>query len=399
MTPGYSLIDAVNLPPGEGIHVEGGRISAPNDPALPGFRRIKLNGDRLLPGFINAHDHLHLNHYPRTRYRRHHENVSEWIGDIDSRRHSDPVLRACGEIPRAKQLLHGGLKNLLSGATTVAHHDPHYDALRAADFPVRIAQPQGWSHSLFIDGADKVRASCEATPPTQPWIIHAGEGVDATASGEFAALESLGCLRANAVFVHGVAFDREQLQRLALTGAAIVWCPASNDFLFSTTFDARALLATRLVALGSDSRLSGSRDLLEEMNLACRLASMDDSRCIRMVTGDAAGILRLPDRGSFGAGNLADFCVLPAGISMAQVTRADLRAVVIGGRFRYGDEDYRNAFQAAEGTREISVDGRRKWLDRALVERAIELGIEEPGVEWQAARNAPYAPRAAGSRS
>jgi len=90
---------------------------------------------------------------------------------------------------------------------------------------------------------------------------------------------------------------------------------------------------------------------------------------------------------------------LPAGISMAQVTRADLRAVVIGGRFRYGDEDYRNAFQAAEGTREISVDGRRKWLDRALVERAIELGIEEPGVEWQAARNAPYAPRAAGSRS
>src|SRR6478736_5375686 len=176
MTQGFSLLDAANLPRGYGIHVANGQISAVNGDAPAGLRPIHLHGDRLLPGFINAHDHLHLNHYPRTRFREKHANVSDWIVDIDTRRHSDPVLRACGEVPRAKQLVHGALKNLLSGVTTVAHHDPQYEALRAADFPVRIAEAQGWSHSLFIDGAQKVRASCEATPPTRPWIIHAGEG-------------------------------------------------------------------------------------------------------------------------------------------------------------------------------------------------------------------------------
>jgi cytosine/adenosine deaminase-related metal-dependent hydrolase len=338
-----------------------------------------------MPGFINAHDHLHLNHYPRTRYRERHTNVREWIEDIDSRRYSDAVLRTCGEFPRAAQLLQGGLKNLLSGVTTVAHHDPYYEPLQSGDFPVRAVHPYGWSHSLFIDGGEKVRAACRATDAATPWIIHAGEGVDAAAADEFRMLEELDCLRPNTVLVHGVAFDRPQLQRMAGAGAALVWCPASNHFLFSATADVRALLATDRVALGSDSRLTGSRDLLGELNFACQLASMDDTRALRMLTADAAKILRLPDRGELRAGTLADLCVLPAGLPLPEATRADIRAVVIGGRFLYGDEYYRDAFLATAHTREVRVDGRARWLDSALVAQAMQFRVQEAGVEWPGA--------------
>ncbi|MEO8397780.1 MAG: hypothetical protein ABI700_32605, partial [Chloroflexota bacterium] len=30
---------------------------------------VNLNGYAIYPGLINAHDHLELNHYPRTKYR------------------------------------------------------------------------------------------------------------------------------------------------------------------------------------------------------------------------------------------------------------------------------------------------------------------------------------------
>jgi cytosine/adenosine deaminase-related metal-dependent hydrolase len=378
MSEGFALLD-----PAMGVlRISGDRIAGVETAPRPNDRIIDLGADRVIPGLINAHDHLHLNHYPRTRFRERHKNVSEWIEDIDTRRSSDAVLRTCGELPRASQLLQGGLKNLLSGVTTVAHHDPFYEPLQSADFPVRTVHPYGWSHSLFIDGAEKVREACVATEASVPWIIHAGEGVDAAAGQEFETLDELGCLRPNSVLVHGVAFDPQQLQRMAGAGAALVWCPASNDFLFSATAAVDALLATDRLVLGSDSRLSGSRDLLAELNLASRLASIDDARAQRMLTRDAARVLRLPDRGELRAGTLADFCVLPAGLPLTRATRADIRAVVIGGSFRYGDEDYRDSFMAAAATREVRVDGRAKWLESALVAQAMKSGIREVGLEW-----------------
>jgi hypothetical protein len=41
-------------------------------------------------------------------------------------------------VPREERLLIGGVKNLLSGVTTVAHHDPLYSCLQEATFPVRV---------------------------------------------------------------------------------------------------------------------------------------------------------------------------------------------------------------------------------------------------------------------
>ena len=343
---------------------------------------VDLRGDRLLPGLINAHDHLALNDHPRTRFREHHRNVCEWIEDIDSRRQSDPVLAACEKVPRNLRLLRGAIKNLLCGATTVAHHDPAYASLHSADFPVRVPRNYRWSHSLGIDGEASVRDACRATPPDSPWIIHAGEGIDAVARAEFARLAALGCIKANTVLVHGVAFEAAHLERLAAARGALVWCPGSNLFLFGRTVDVTPLVSARAVMLGSDSRLSGENDLLCELGLAAAQAPSLIGHLTDMVTCDAARLLRLDDRGALRRGLLADCIVLPAGMALHEARRSDLRAVIVGGELRYGDRDYVAAFDAGARMAPVAVDGAAKYLDATLAAVLPEQGVQ---THWQAA--------------
>src|SRR5262245_17097720 len=162
------------------LRVERERIVSVGPRPRAGDTIVDLAGDRLLPGLINAHDHLQLNVYPRQKHRAQYTNVVAWIDDINARRADDPAL-AADRSTRHARLLQGGLKNLLSGVTTVAHHDPFYEPLGAVDFPIRVVRDYGWAHSLSIDGEDAVRRSCRETPREQPWIIHAAEGVDAQA--------------------------------------------------------------------------------------------------------------------------------------------------------------------------------------------------------------------------
>ena len=365
---------------GAALRIAGGRIAG--FAARPGDLRVELGRDRLLPGLINAHDHLQLNALPRLKYRDSYRNVGEWIADIEPRLRTDPLLRANSAVPRAQRLLIGGLKNLLSGVTTVAHHDPLHAVLQEGQgFPVRVLSGYGWSHSLALDGAAAVQRAQRQTPADQPWIIHAAEGIDAIAAAEFDALQALGCLRANTVLVHGVALDAAQQRRLVQAGAGLVWCPSSNLHLFGRTLDVRALIDQGCVALGSDSRISGEQDLLAELRVARELHGLDEASLEALVTTDAARLLRLPDRGRIEPGAQADLLVLPAGLPLSRARRADVRLVLVGGEPRYADPDLAAAFGAAADLLPVRVDGRPKYLARSLVQALGEAQIGEPGLE------------------
>ena len=54
---------------------------------------VNLRGAIVLPGLINAHDHLELNHYGRLKGRDRYENASGWIADIRPRLSADPTIR------------------------------------------------------------------------------------------------------------------------------------------------------------------------------------------------------------------------------------------------------------------------------------------------------------------
>jgi len=364
------------------LRVRGERVISVGLPPQRDDVVVDLRGDRVLPGLINAHDHLQLNNYPRVKFRDAHRNVGEWISDVDSRRTSDARLAQAKQVPREARLWQGALKNLLAGVTTVAHHDPLYPVLRASHFPIRILTDYGWAHSLGIDGEASVQRSHRETPGLWPWLIHAGEGVDAAATREFGRLESLGCMTANARFIHGVAFNSDERERLANMGAGLVWCPASNLYLFGRTADVRMLAARGCVALGSDSRLSGSRDLLDELREAHATGMVLEEEIESLVTGASAALLRLTNRGALREGMLADIVILPRAMPLWNARRADLRGVMLGGNLLYGDASIASQLLPSDDRAGIVVDGCDKVLRRDIADQLQRYAAGELGVQW-----------------
>src|SRR5579872_3585761 len=102
------------------LHIRNGRI-LPFETKVPGPLEYDLSGYLLLPGLINAHDHLEFGLFPRLG-RGPWKNAGEWAAAI-YRPHCSPV-REHRAVPRSARLYWGGIRNLLSGVTTVAHHNP-----------------------------------------------------------------------------------------------------------------------------------------------------------------------------------------------------------------------------------------------------------------------------------
>lgn len=372
------------------LRIEGDRIVALGESPQPCDRIVDLQGARLLPGLINAHDHLQWNHCPHLEYAAPYRNVNEWIAEVNARASADDWFGSDTTASRDSRLHAGGIKNLLSGVTTVAHHDPLYPALSRPDFPIRVLADQGWSHSLPVEGEESVCRSCQRTRSDQPWIIHAAEGLDEASAHELERLDALGCLRPNTLIVHGVALGRAQLARLAAAQASLIWCPSSNLRLFGRTAQIGDLLIAGRVALGTDSRLTGSRDLLEELRVAAALSGADEQTLESLVTRDNARLLRLTDRGELREGTLADLLVLPRGMPLTRATRSDVRLVIVDGIARYGDRDLATTCAPTNRWAAVVVDGRSKVLDGRLAARLFSSEVLEPGVEllraeWRAA--------------
>ncbi|MGB7340367.1 MAG: hypothetical protein WBC91_15830, partial [Phototrophicaceae bacterium] len=152
---------------------------------------INLEGYTLFPGLINAHDHLELNHYPRTKFRDVYDNAHQWGEDVNTRLNDEP-FKTLRSYPIWDRLFIGGLKNLLCGATTVIHHGPKYREMFRKDFPVRVLKKYGWSHSLHFDSEADIIKSYKSTPKDVPWFIHLAEGTDDIAASEYQRLKKMG---------------------------------------------------------------------------------------------------------------------------------------------------------------------------------------------------------------
>lgn len=363
------------------VRIGGSRIASVGEPRQAHDHVLDLAGDRLLPGLINAHDHLPLNHLPRLEPARRYQNVREWIAEVDRARRKEGALKAAVAVPLAERLLLGGVKNLLSGVTTVAHHDPLYPDLCELQYPVRVVTRYGWAHSLYVEGEAKTLESRRRTPADWPWIIHAGEGIDEEAREELWTLDRLGCLGGNTLIVHGVALGAPERHRLRAASAGLIWCPSSNLHLFGVTAAVTELMSAGRVALGTDSRLSGSRDLLDELRTAAQQVDTSPAALESLVTRDAARLLRLADCGTISPGARADLLVVPAGMPLQRVHRSHVRLVMLDGTPLYGDPDVAAALAPAVGWAEIAVDGRAKALEANLAGRLRRLAPREPGLE------------------
>jgi cytosine/adenosine deaminase-related metal-dependent hydrolase len=375
------------------------RILAIDEAPRRGDAVFDLENAFVLPGLINAHDHLELNHYGSIRPRPHYQNAADWVADLRPLLKSDAAIRRNMEMPLAARLLIGGVKNVLAGATTVAHHNPLYRELRRS-FPVRVVRKYGWAHSFYLEGVPvgaggergaNVVAAARRTPLTRPFIVHAAEGLDDRAEAELALLERARAVRPNTVLVHGVAMDNATWTRMMGAGASLAWCPASNMFLLGRTVPARHLLdadASGLdrICLGTDSRLTGSRDLLDELRVARDAGRVTPDELLRMVTTSAARALKLRHAATLAAGSPADLIVVPplrdtAADSLLAASRSDLRLVVVDGRPTVGARGVAPVFDARGVSHApLLVDDRERIADRKLAAAIARSPVPEPGV-------------------
>jgi cytosine/adenosine deaminase-related metal-dependent hydrolase len=384
-----AIVNALVLAADGSVHdtlrIRRGAVQALGGQPQSGDVVVDAGGDVVCPGLVNAHDHLELNSFARLKWRSRYGNVREWIADFQPRFAGDPALALARPGTLDDRVWVGGLKNLLSGVTTVCHHNPLHRPLRRR-FPVRVVRRLGHSHSLQIDG-ERVQESYRRTPAAWPWIIHAAEGVDADAAGEFDRLDALRCLGANTVLVHGVALRNGHVVRALNHGVGLVWCPSSNEFLFGETADVRAFAAAGRVALGTDSRLSGEGDLLDELRAAGRTGQLTAEELFRTVTTDGAAILRQPDAGRLAAGKPADVIVVHRRTTdpvaaIVTASRADVRLSMIGGKPLYADRAMRAVFDTQrERPARVLVDGQERFLAGWIARRAGRMALGEPGLE------------------
>jgi len=274
----------------------------------------------VVPGLINAHDHLHRNHYGRLG-RPPYANAYAWAADIQVR---DAERISTGRArERRDALLEGAWKNLFCGVTTVVHHDPWQPDFEGG-FPLKVVR---------VRNADSLgmAADLDGLGEDGPFCLHLAEGADARAAGEVRDLAELGLLGPNLIAVHGVGMDEDAVDRFRASGAALVWCPSSNRFLFGRTAP-DALLAEGIdVLLGSDSRLTGDGDLLDEIHCARTLGALDDERLAGAVGAVAARRFGLPAP-SLEAGSDADLIVVRRPVLAARAE--DVLLVIAGGALR-----------------------------------------------------------------
>ncbi len=374
-------------PIGHSLRIHRGRIAAIDEASQRADCIIDGQGGLIIPGMINAHDHLELNTFKRLKYQEQYMHSRQWIEDIEARFDEDPDLVQPRQQPLVDRLWVSAFKNLLSGVTTVCHHNPLHKPLKR-NYPIRVVQRYGFCHSLFR--GDDPEKSYQATNPNWPWIIHLAEGVDAEATAEFDTLDQLGLLRPNTVLVHGVGLTVEQQQTLAKRGGGLIWCPASNEFLFGRTADVEQLAAVGKVALGSDSRLTGADDLLAELQVAHQTGQLDWQQLFRLVTIDAANLLRLSGVGSIVEGAPADFVLLPSPTrddlfsELLGLNRSQIVLVMVGGKPLVGAPQMQSVFEAANVQRtSVFIDGQLKLMADNLAAQWEGKKVRESGISLE----------------
>ena len=326
-----------------------------------GEKVLELRGWRALPGLINAHDHLGLNLLPHLGEPPY-DSLYHFAEDV-YRPEQSPIrdtLRAAA----LDRLLWGGFKNLISGVTTVIHHDPFpRRVLLHPAYPVTIFRRYAWSHSLRF-GDDP--AAAYARRRGRPFIIHAAEGVDDESYGEIGRLDELGLLGPDTVLIHAIASTVADCERLAAARTSVVWCPASNLRLYHRTAPLALLRGRIRLALGTDSTLTGSATLLGELQIALETGLASAEEILEMVTTGAAAIFRLSgERGRIIEGAVADLMVVPdtgagaAGDLLASHP-AHLGLVTCGGRPRLATAEWAEALDL--GSPNARVEGVPRWL-------------------------------------
>jgi cytosine/adenosine deaminase-related metal-dependent hydrolase/ubiquinone/menaquinone biosynthesis C-methylase UbiE len=355
------------------VRIEGEHIASISEDFKSTDPVLDLSGYSILPGLINAHDHLEFGLFPnlgRSAEAAPYQNSTEWAQEIHEV-HS-AIIEHHLLVPKSTRLWWGAIRNLLCGVTTVCHHNPLHPDFEVPDFPVHVVSRFGWSHSLIFD--PQVPEKFRETPPEFPFILHAAEGVDRQSCDEIFQLDSMHLLGRRTVLVHGLALTPEAISLVNQRGAALITCPTSNIFLFARTLSRDLLASVKQIALGSDSSITAAGDLLDEIHYMHSNIGLDADSIYKMVTLNSAEMLRLQHRaGRITESGLADLIAVrgrhntPAS-ALTELTLDRVELVLLSGRVQMASQSiYKRLPQDLRSNMQLlDVAGHQRWLRAPL---------------------------------
>ncbi|HTQ96272.1 MAG TPA: methyltransferase domain-containing protein [Candidatus Acidoferrum sp.] len=344
---------------------------------------VDLEGYLVLPGLVNAHDHLEFALFPRMG-KGGYTNFLEWAEDIHLTYREEIALHR--KVPKDVRMWWGGIRNLLCGVTTVCHHNPYDPDVFTEDFVVRVLRNFGWAHSLALDPQAAMKK--KTARKDHPFFIHLAEGLDESSAEDIFKLHKSGALDKETVIIHGLGMDARGSALLRASGAGLVWCPSSNLFLFGRTLHEEQVRNHSNVALGSDSPLTANGDLLDEIGCAHLKLKARATDLYDYVIRQAAKMLRMKRvDGGFRVGGLADVvAVRDTGLTPAETLVStkyqQVELVMVGGRIQLASEEIKRRLPEAQcaGLQPLSVDGAVRWirapLNRLFSETKKHLGEE-----------------------
>lgn len=246
-----------------------------------------------------------------------------------------------------------------------------------AKLPEKFVRYVYWHHKTIAS-----RKRFIASPDYSAIITHLAEGsrTDPYNRVEFEILAMLGLLAPNFNLVHAVGVSPAGLEKMAKAGMGIVWSPFSNLLLYGETLDL-AMVAKAdadakkkgkrlLVALGSDWTPTGTKSVLEELQLARAYVEreklsdkFDDEALYRMVTENPARMIGHweidEEKGEHGVGRIA-VGAMGSLIAVSQSTKNPYENLV-----RFGNDKTINL---------VVVDGQPVYGNLPYLER---IGIQK----------------------
>lgn len=351
------------------IHIRHGKITSMtgNRSQLdtgPDMLRLELQGATAFPGFINSHDHLDFNLFPALGNRIY-NNYTEWGKDIHTV--NSAIIREVLNVPRALRVKWGLYKNLLNGFTTVVNHG---EKLPVSNDLITVFQDCYPLHSPAFEKHWKWKLN-NPLKLKRAFVMHIGEGTDATATEEINTVIRGNVLRKKIVAIHGVAMTAEQAR--AFQG--LVWCPASNYFLLGKTAAIATIKQHTRVVFGTDSTLTASWNAWDHF----RQTAIGITDLLTMLGPAPAALWDMQDRGQLAEGKTADIVVTKqVDVSTDQFLSlhpSDILLVVHKGNIRLIDESIVGAQLNALSSSfsKVTMNGRVKFVSGDLPKLVKEI--------------------------
>jgi cytosine/adenosine deaminase-related metal-dependent hydrolase len=184
------------------------------------------------------------------------------------------------------------------------------------------------------------------------------------------------------MLIHAAAAGLPELDTIYKRASSIAWCPSSNLFTLGRTLTADAFRSGVLMALGTDSAMTGQGDLIDEIRVAQETAKLTAEEVYGLVTTNPAKALRLNEgQGTIRQRGVADLiAVKDEGQTPAEaLLKLRPELVIVGGRIMLASERFA---ELANGSfHSIEIEGRGRWLVRANLPRLRASAIAALGPE------------------